>query len=148
MPPTGLNQPELVLPSQPRRVETVNFHPTADCVLASTSLDTLVIWDLIQAKELVSSQCGNYRNLLSHFSAKISWNQYIVEKSSKTRLLFLHSVKKWNIFSHRKKNRQINYLVTSLVKTQNVTFTIFLPKMRECIVEIPNAGIIITIKLT
>ena len=70
MPPTGLNQPELVLPSQPRRVETVNFHPTADCVLASTSLDTLVIWDLIQAKELVSKQCGNYRKLLSGFSRK------------------------------------------------------------------------------
>ena len=49
---TGLNQPELVLPSQPRRVETVNFHPTADCILATTSFDSLVIWDLIQAKEL------------------------------------------------------------------------------------------------
>ena len=52
MPAQGLTQPELVLPSQPRRVETVNFHPTADCILASTSFDSLVIWDLIQAKEL------------------------------------------------------------------------------------------------
>jgi len=53
---SGLSQPELVLPSQPRRVETVCFHPTADCILASTSFDSLVIWDLIQAKELYNFQ--------------------------------------------------------------------------------------------
>ena len=52
MPAGGLTQPELVLPSQPRRVETVNFHPCADSILATTSFDSLVIWDLIQAKEL------------------------------------------------------------------------------------------------
>ncbi len=52
LPAGGLNQPELVLASQPRRVETVTFHPSADCILASTSFDSLVIWDLIQAKEL------------------------------------------------------------------------------------------------
>ena len=54
--PAGLSQAELVLPSQPRRVETVCFHPTADCILASTSFDSLVIWDLIQAKELYNFQ--------------------------------------------------------------------------------------------
>ena len=54
MPASGITQPELVLPAQPRRVETVNFHPTADCILATTSFDTLVAWDLIQAKELYS----------------------------------------------------------------------------------------------
>ena len=53
---SGLSTPELVLPSQPRRVETVGFHPTADCILASTSFDSLVIWDLIQAKELYNFQ--------------------------------------------------------------------------------------------
>jgi coronin-7 len=53
---SGLNQPELVLPSQPRRVETVNFHSTADCVLATTSANSLVVWDLIQAKELFNYQ--------------------------------------------------------------------------------------------
>lgn len=52
----GLSQPELVLPSQPRRVETVAWHPTADCILGSTSYDSLVIWDLIQAKELYNFQ--------------------------------------------------------------------------------------------
>ena len=52
MPSGGLSQPELVLPAQPRRIETVDFHPGADCILATTSFDSLVIWDLIQAKEL------------------------------------------------------------------------------------------------
>jgi coronin-7 len=52
----GLSQPELVLPSQPRRVETVAWHPTVDCILGSTSYDSLVIWDLIQAKELYNFQ--------------------------------------------------------------------------------------------
>lgn len=53
---SGLSQPELVLPSQPRRVETVAWHPTVDCILGSTSYDSLVIWDLIQAKELYNFQ--------------------------------------------------------------------------------------------
>lgn len=52
MPAGGITQPELVLPSQPRRVETVNFHPSADSILATTSFDSLVTWDLIQAKEV------------------------------------------------------------------------------------------------
>jgi len=52
----GLSQPELVLPAQPRRIETVAWHPTVDCILGSTSHDNLVIWDLIQAKELYNFQ--------------------------------------------------------------------------------------------
>ncbi len=50
----GLSEPELVLASQPRRIETVDFHPTADNILATSSANFLVLWDLVQAQEIFS----------------------------------------------------------------------------------------------
>ena len=37
--------PELELPEQPRRVETVSWHPTADCILTTSSGDAVTLWD-------------------------------------------------------------------------------------------------------
>jgi len=45
-----LTKPEIVLPEQPRRVETVTFHPTADCILATSSGQGVTVWDMIQGK--------------------------------------------------------------------------------------------------
>jgi len=36
-----------------RRVETVCFHPTADCLLTTTSYTTLTLWDISSEKELL-----------------------------------------------------------------------------------------------
>jgi WD40 repeat protein len=52
VPSTGITAPELTLPQQPRRVETVNFNPSADSILATSSSDTLTVWDVVQGKEL------------------------------------------------------------------------------------------------
>jgi len=38
-----------------RRVETVCFHPTADCLLTTTSYTTLTLWDISSEKELLSN---------------------------------------------------------------------------------------------
>lgn len=50
----SLDKPELVLPEQTRRVETVCWHPTADLVLASTSGTGVSVWDLSTASCLYS----------------------------------------------------------------------------------------------
>ena len=47
-----LSRPELVLPEQPRRVETVGWHPAADCVLATSSATGLAVWDLSASSPL------------------------------------------------------------------------------------------------
>uniref|UniRef100_A0A0K2SZ79 Coronin n=1 Tax=Lepeophtheirus salmonis TaxID=72036 RepID=A0A0K2SZ79_LEPSM len=51
---SNLSNPELTLPLQPKRVETVEFHPAADNVLCTSSGTSLTIWDLIEAKDLYS----------------------------------------------------------------------------------------------
>ncbi|XP_069703216.1 coronin-7 isoform X2 [Periplaneta americana] len=38
-----------------RRVETVCFHPTADCLLTTTSYTTLTLWDISTEKEMFSN---------------------------------------------------------------------------------------------
>lgn len=43
---------ELSLPRSPRRVETVDFHPAADHILASTSAEELQIWDIQMGSSL------------------------------------------------------------------------------------------------
>ena len=49
LPSTGLTGditvPELELPEQPRRVETVCWHPTADCILTTSSGEVVTVWD-------------------------------------------------------------------------------------------------------
>ncbi len=59
MPPQGINTPELTLTEQERRIETLNFNPAADCILASSSNDTLTLWDLIMAEELYAFDVRN-----------------------------------------------------------------------------------------
>lgn len=51
---TDLTKPEMVLPEQPRRVETVTFHPTADCILATSSAQGITVWDMIEGKTVYS----------------------------------------------------------------------------------------------
>jgi len=49
-----LTKPEIVLPEQPRRVETVSFHPTADCILATSSGTGITVWNMIDGKTVYS----------------------------------------------------------------------------------------------
>ena len=61
MPSNGLNTPELTLTEDQRKIETLNFNPAVDCVLASSSQDTLNLWDIIAAEQLYSFQVsGSY----------------------------------------------------------------------------------------
>jgi coronin-7 len=48
----GLSQPELTLPQQPRRVETIDFNPAVDSILATSSFDQVNVWDLIKGEEV------------------------------------------------------------------------------------------------
>jgi len=45
-----LSKPEVVLPEQPRRVETVTFHPTADCILATSCGTGVSVWDMLASQ--------------------------------------------------------------------------------------------------
>jgi coronin-7 len=47
-----LTKPEMVLPEQPRRVETVTFHPTADCILATSSGQGVSVWDMVEGRSV------------------------------------------------------------------------------------------------
>lgn len=63
IPETGLQEslsnPECVFSHKQRRVEGVGFHPTADCLLHSTSYTTLTLWDLISQREFFSNTDHN-----------------------------------------------------------------------------------------
>ena len=48
----NLSTPELTLPEQPRRVETVGFHPTADAILTTSCGTGVSIWDITQGKDV------------------------------------------------------------------------------------------------
>jgi len=50
----SLDHPEIVLPEQSRRIETVTWHPTADCILATTSGTGLTVWDLSSSSPIYS----------------------------------------------------------------------------------------------
>ena len=52
MPREGISNPELTLTEEQRKIETLNFNPAVDCVLASSSHDTLNLWDLIAAEQI------------------------------------------------------------------------------------------------
>lgn len=45
--------PECATSSKQRRVETVAFHPTAECLLSYTSQNALSLWDILHNKELL-----------------------------------------------------------------------------------------------
>ena len=59
MPSNGITTPELTLTEEQRRIETLNFNPAVDCVIASSSQDTLKIWDIIAAEQLYSFQVSS-----------------------------------------------------------------------------------------
>lgn len=48
---TSLTNPECTFSHKQRRVETVGFHPTADCLLHSTSAGNISLWDITAQKE-------------------------------------------------------------------------------------------------
>ena len=52
MPQGGISTPELTLTEEQRKIETLNFNPAVDCILASSSHDTLNLWDLISAEQI------------------------------------------------------------------------------------------------
>ncbi|KAJ1528065.1 hypothetical protein ONE63_007983 [Megalurothrips usitatus] len=51
----SLSNPQCVFSHKQRRVEGVRFHPTADCLLSSTSYTTLTLWDVAAQKEIFSN---------------------------------------------------------------------------------------------
>lgn len=52
---TSLTNPECTFSHKQRRVETVGFHPTADCLLHSTSAGCVSLWDICAQKESFSN---------------------------------------------------------------------------------------------
>jgi len=57
---------ECIFSHKQRRVETVCFHPTADCLLTTTSYTTLTLWDISSEKEML---CKCYRIMSFRCSA-------------------------------------------------------------------------------
>lgn len=49
---TSLTEPECSFSHKQRRVETVGFHPTADCLLHSTAASCITLFDLASQKEI------------------------------------------------------------------------------------------------
>ena len=98
------------------------------------------------------------RKTWNYLSSNFSWNQFFSNFFSKTLLsrnfcqksarvnfrnFHTHSVKKWKIYSHRK-NISSNQLVSNSF-SRTVTFTKFLPKMRES--KFPYHSVEITVNL-
>lgn len=52
---TSISDAECTFSHKQRRVETVGFHPTADCLLYSTSAGCINLWDIIVQKEAFSN---------------------------------------------------------------------------------------------
>ena len=53
---SDLTSPVLELPEQSRRVETVTWHPTADCLLTSSSGSGVTLWDCVGGEQVWSTQ--------------------------------------------------------------------------------------------
>lgn len=49
---SNLTVPEVTLPEQPRRVETVAWHPTTEALLATSSGQAVGLWDLTRTQEV------------------------------------------------------------------------------------------------
>lgn len=52
---TSLSDPECTFSHKQRRVETVGFHPTAECLIHSTSSGVINLWDISVQKEIFAS---------------------------------------------------------------------------------------------
>lgn len=66
---TSLTNPECTFSHKQRRVERVGYHPTADCLLYSTSAGCINLWDLTEQKEIFSN------NEHPEVIQAISWKQ-------------------------------------------------------------------------
>ena len=47
----SISEPEMTLPEQPRRVETVTWHPAAPGILTTSSATSLSVWDVTRGHE-------------------------------------------------------------------------------------------------
>ncbi|XP_038104714.1 coronin-7 isoform X1 [Culex quinquefasciatus] len=52
---SSISNPECSFSTKQRRVETVGFHPTADCLLWSTAMGCVSLWDLTSQQESFSN---------------------------------------------------------------------------------------------
>lgn len=66
---TSLSDPECMFSHKQRRVETVGFHPTADCLLHSTAAGCVTLWDITSQKEVFSN------NEHPEVIQSVSWKQ-------------------------------------------------------------------------
>ena len=64
MPSSGINTPELTLTEDSRKIETLNFNTAVDGILASSSHDTLNLWDIIAAQPLYSFDVSSLNILI------------------------------------------------------------------------------------
>lgn len=65
----SLSDAECVFYHKQRRVETVGFHPTADCLLHSTAAGCVTLWDITSQKEVFSN------NEHPEVIQSVSWKQ-------------------------------------------------------------------------
>ncbi|KAL3267045.1 hypothetical protein HHI36_011187 [Cryptolaemus montrouzieri] len=66
----SLSNPECMFSQTQRRIETVGFHPTADCLIHCTSYTNLTLWDLISQKDLFSNSDDH-----SEVIQSVSWKK-------------------------------------------------------------------------
>ncbi|XP_065076426.1 coronin-7 isoform X1 [Ochlerotatus camptorhynchus] len=65
----SISNPECTFSTKQRRVETVGFHPTADCLLYSTAMGCVSLWDLTCQQESFSN------NQHPEVIQSLSWKQ-------------------------------------------------------------------------
>ncbi|XP_055540913.1 coronin-7 isoform X2 [Wyeomyia smithii] len=65
----SISNPECTFSTKQRRVETVGFHPTADCLLYSTAVGSVSLWDLTCQQESFSN------NQHPEVIQSLSWKQ-------------------------------------------------------------------------
>lgn len=51
----SLSEPECMFSQTQRRIETVGFHPTAECLIHCSSFTNITLWDLLSQKEIFSN---------------------------------------------------------------------------------------------
>ncbi|XP_055618573.1 coronin-7 isoform X3 [Toxorhynchites rutilus septentrionalis] len=66
---SSISNPECTFSTKQRRVETVGFHPTADCLLYSTAVGCVTLWDLTSQQESFSN------NQHPEVIQSLSWKQ-------------------------------------------------------------------------
>lgn len=51
----SLSNPECMFSQNQKRIETVGFHPTAECLIHCSSFTNIILWDLLSQKEIFSN---------------------------------------------------------------------------------------------